>query len=234
MPIKSWRERFLVATHLTNLLPSSILGNKSPHQILVGHAPDYVHLKLLGERSFQVKLVYKLYDFHNKRIIISGDVVFHEHIFPFHKITAFAIQNYISNHNLILTIPLSPTFVLPWMKNFVHTWSVVPLLEGKKPIDCKWVYKIKHKEDGSVDSYKARLVTKGFTQLEGIDYTETFSQVAKMTTFKTWMAIEAPNNCHFFLQLDINNAFLNGIGNFLLVMVLINKAWSVGCTSMGV
>lgn len=44
-----------------------------------------------------------------------------------------------------------------------HTWDVVPLPLHRKPIGCKWVYKIKFKSDGSIERYKARLVAKGFT-----------------------------------------------------------------------
>ena len=54
------------------------------------------------------------------------------------------------------------------MKN--QTWDLTPLPPGKKPIGCKWVYKVKYKVDGTRDKYKARLVAKGFSQQEAIDY----------------------------------------------------------------
>jgi histone deacetylase 1/2 len=50
------------------------------------------------------------------------------------------------------------------------TWSLVPLPSHKRPIGCKWVYKIKLKVDGTMECYKARLVVKGYNQVEGVDY----------------------------------------------------------------
>jgi len=55
------------------------------------------------------------------------------------------------------------------------TWKLVDFSTNVKPISCKWVYRIKYKENGEVDKYKARLVSKGFSLKEGIDYEETFS-----------------------------------------------------------
>ena len=57
-----------------------------------------------------------------------------------------------------------------------ETWEIVDMPEKKKPVGCKWVYKIKYRSDGSVERYKARLVAKGFTQTYGVDYTETLLQ----------------------------------------------------------
>ena len=72
-----------------------------------------------------------------------------------------------------------------------NTWTLTPLPASKKPIGCKWVYKIKYKANGSIERYKAMLMAKGFTQKEGVDYFETFSPVAKMVSVKVLLAVVA-------------------------------------------
>ena len=97
-------------------------------------------------------------------------------------------------------------------------WDLIPLPKGVKPIGCKWIFKTKRDSKGDVERYKTRLVAKGYTQKEGIDYKETFSLVSSKDSFRSIMALVV----HFDLelrQMDIKTAFLNGDINETIYMV---------------
>ncbi|MCO5574886.1 hypothetical protein L7F22_028680 [Adiantum nelumboides] len=89
------------------------------------------------------------------------------------------------------------------------TWQLVPAPPNRKLVTCKWLLRKKFHADGSVSLYKARLVARGFTQIPGMDYSETFSPVLCITSFRVLIAIAALFG--FLLhQMDVRTAFLNG------------------------
>ncbi|KAL6348428.1 hypothetical protein AAG906_005736 [Vitis piasezkii] len=88
-------------------------------------------------------------------------------------------------------------------------WDLVELPKCVKPIGCKWIFKTKQDSKGNIVRSKVRLVAKGFTKKEGIDYKETFSPVSSKNSFRIIMALIA----HYDLklhQMDVKTAFLNG------------------------
>jgi hypothetical protein len=89
------------------------------------------------------------------------------------------------------------------------TWKLTNLLENKKAICVKWVYKTKKNAKGEVQRYKARLVAKGYKQREGIDYGEVFAPVAWLETIRLMISLAAQHRWKIY-QLDVKSAFLNG------------------------
>jgi len=88
-------------------------------------------------------------------------------------------------------------------------YDVVPQPKGHKVVGSKWVLRIKRGPDGQVQKYKAHIVTQGFTQVEGLDYDQTFAPVVKLLTFRAILAIAVQQNLTIH-QMDIKAAYLNG------------------------
>jgi hypothetical protein len=89
------------------------------------------------------------------------------------------------------------------------TWELVPRPKNKNVIKTKWVFKNKFNEDGKVVINKVRLVCKRYAQVEGIDFEETFSPIARLEAIKMLLAFESFNNFKVY-QMNVKSTFFNG------------------------
>ena len=90
-----------------------------------------------------------------------------------------------------------------------ETWELVPFPSKRKLVQCKWVYRNKVVTDGHDINYKANLVYKLFSQVQGFDYTEKFTRVAKMDSIKLVLAIVASKHWKVH-HMDVKSAFIHG------------------------
>jgi len=89
-------------------------------------------------------------------------------------------------------------------------WEVVPRPADKSVVGSRWLYKVKHAADGSIEKHKARFVAKGFSQVEGIDYEETFAPVARYSSIRSILSLSSQMGWKIH-QMDVKTAFLNGL-----------------------
>lgn len=90
-----------------------------------------------------------------------------------------------------------------------NVWEVVPRPTDKSIVSSKWIFKLKHVVDGSIEKYKAKFVARGFSQKEGIDYDETFAPMARYTSIRTIISLVSIFGWNMY-QMDVKTAFLNG------------------------
>lgn len=90
-----------------------------------------------------------------------------------------------------------------------HTWELVDLPKGSSPIGCKWVFKRKYHSDGTLNTYKARLVAKEFIQKECVDYFDTYAPVERTTTIRTLFSLAYLNDL-IVHKMDVKTTLLNG------------------------
>ena len=129
-----------------------------------------------------------------------------------HPISSFCTYNQLSSHSYsfiasLYSISLPNTFQEAlshpgWRSAIIEdmdalnengTWNLVHLPTGKKAIGCRWVFAVINL-DGSVARLKARLVAKGYAQTYGVDYSDTFSPVTKMTFVQLFISLAATHN----------------------------------------
>ncbi|CAM8905663.1 unnamed protein product [Rhodiola kirilowii] len=91
-----------------------------------------------------------------------------------------------------------------------NVWDLVPRPNGVNIIGTKWIFKNKTDESGNITRNKARLVAQGYTQIEGIDFDETFAPVARLEAIRLLVAVVCYRKFKLF-QMDVKSAFLNGV-----------------------
>jgi hypothetical protein len=90
-----------------------------------------------------------------------------------------------------------------------RTCEVADLPRGHSAITLKWVFKLKRDEAGAIVKHKARLVTRGFVQREGINFNDTFAPVAQIESVRLHFALAA-QECWCVHHMDVKSVFLNG------------------------
>lgn len=96
-----------------------------------------------------------------------------------------------------------------WKDAIKMKWELVDIPKGSRPIWCKWVFKNKYLSDDTLNTYKARLVTKRFRQKECVDYFETYAPVERATTIRVLFALASLNKL-IGHQMDVKTTLLNG------------------------
>ena len=90
-----------------------------------------------------------------------------------------------------------------------QTWELVPRPQNKNVIGTKWVFKNKVNENGQVIRNKSILVCKGYAQVEGVDFEETFAHVARLEAIRMFLSFASYKKLKVY-QMDVQSAFLNG------------------------
>ncbi|KAK0593854.1 hypothetical protein LWI29_019494 [Acer saccharum] len=90
-----------------------------------------------------------------------------------------------------------------------EVWTLVPRPKTTNVIGTKWIFRNKSDEDGNIVRNKARLVAQGYSQIEGIDFEETFAPVARLESIRLLLSISCVHKFKLH-QMDVKSAFLNG------------------------
>ena len=165
----------------------------------------------------KVRTIQDLYDHMNKIDALVADHQF-ETDFAFLALGSPSTTSDVSDDPLSINEALQSPDCVEWQTTMEKElesldankiWTLVQLPTRRSSISCKWVVKRKLNLDGTVAHYKARLVARGFSQVEGLDYSETFSPILRMASFQPLMALATILDLEVH-HLDIQTAFLHG------------------------
>ncbi|RVW73563.1 Retrovirus-related Pol polyprotein from transposon RE1 [Vitis vinifera] len=156
VPPQYWSDAVSTAVHLLNRLPSKVLNFKTPLQVLGSHVSLPTNLMLHPRATLCTRRVIgAMIPLPDAPMRLSKPLKAFVYVFSSSQIPT-GVQEALFDPKWTQAIKEEVGALL---KN--NTWTIVPLLEGKKVVGCKWVFSIKHKADGTVERYKARLVAKG-------------------------------------------------------------------------
>ncbi|KAK8652409.1 hypothetical protein V6N13_061427 [Hibiscus sabdariffa] len=194
LPISFWGHALETAAFTLNRVPSKSV-QKTPHEMWTGKRPNMSFMKIWGCKA------YVKHQMSTKLEPKSHKCTFVDHDEP------KTYQEAVSSPNSEKWLEAIRSEMDSMSDN--QAWTLVEPPEGIKPIGCKWVFKKKTDMDGNVQIYKGRLVAKGYRQIHGIDYDETFSPVAMFKSIRILLAIAAFHDYEIW-QMDVKTAFLNG------------------------
>jgi hypothetical protein len=176
-----------------------------------GYHPDYVEPDVINEAALLAQLKEQMEDDY------GNDEYNTYNTLDSYNIIASAIQEMQSDPKTLQEVR-SCTDWPQWKEamdreiatlEHAETWKTVPRPSGRNIVGSKWVFWIKRNADGSIEKYKARLIARGFTQVFSEDYYDTFSPVAKLSSFQAVLALAAWNDWEIE-SFDFNGAYLNG------------------------
>ncbi|XP_075662982.1 putative mitochondrial protein AtMg00820 [Castanea sativa] len=205
-----WGEAVNAACHMVNRVYFRPDTKKTPYELWKGRKSNVKYFRIFGSTCFILK---------DRENMGKFDSRSDEGIFLGYSSTSKAYRVYNKR-----TKKVEPTKVeealqdeswdeaihdklLQFQRNDV--WTLVPRLEGEH-IGTKWIFHNKTNEEGNVIHNKARLVVQGYSQMEGVEYDETFAPVAHMESIRTLLALA----CHLkfkLSQMDLKTDFLNGL-----------------------
>ncbi|KAK8704987.1 hypothetical protein V6N13_048598 [Hibiscus sabdariffa] len=190
LPISFWGHALETAAFTLNRVLSKSV-QKTPHEMWTGKRPSMPFMKIWGCKAYvkhqmSTKLEPKSHKYHDE---------------------PKTYQEEVSSPDSEKWLEAMRSEMDSMSDNQV--WTLVEPPKGIKPIGCKWVFKKKTDMDGNVQTYKGRLVAKGYRQIHGIDYDETFSPVAMFKSIRILLAIAAFHGYEIW-QMDVKTAFLNG------------------------
>ncbi|KAH9680956.1 hypothetical protein KPL71_026757 [Citrus sinensis] len=227
-----------IMRHKTVRNPSTGINFKTPYELWYGKPADYSSLKIFGCPAYAHIRQGKLEPSALKCVFLSypeevkGEkrVIRPPRRYAYADLIAFALT---AAHEIATDEPRTYSEAInsdkaeEWIKAMDeemmslkknHTWNLIERPANKKLVGYKWIYRIKEGiPDVEPQRYKAKLVAKGFTQREGVDFTEVFSPVVRHASLRILLSLVAVQEMHLE-QMDVKTAFLYGEIDEMIVM----------------